>query len=318
MCSKNFFGKNYKRLLVFSIYALTCAFLNFVLTSVSYAEHPTVIERLFLDEKYFEALVSYKKLPERQRTSRVVDIGIQSAWALGLNQEALSEINYLVERFPKKVEKDARFALTQAIILFQEGELTRASEVVSHMLHSDSLKRTIRGEALLLLGHIAYKKANYEHTNTYVSEALSLLAPDSRADAHLLLGLSFFEIEDYQRSRQHLIELPPEHNEAGRAIKLLSKLAILRSDFNAASAWLKEGQRLFPSIFVDSWVDYALVRIAIARQDREGIFKLLKKAQEKYPPSDVWMSLLESTVEIYLTDLDIQKNNKNKILKRRA
>jgi hypothetical protein len=74
-------------------------------------------------------------------------------------------------------------------------------------------------------------------------------------------------------------------------------IALDTGKMKSASFWLKKGRAEYPDSFLDSWVDYALLRIAMSENDQVAVREVRAAATKKYPPSDPWLNLLQAAAE---------------------
>ena len=59
--------------------------------------------------------------------------------------------------------------------------------------------------------------------------------------------------------------------------------------------------------FLDSWVDYALLQVAINQGAADEVKSIQLEASKKYPPSDHWLNLLNAAAESFVWKMDKQQ-----------
>ena len=103
----------------------------------------------------------------------------------------------------------------------------------------------------------------------------------------------------YDEARQQLENIPLNHERTAMAIRHLAHIALKGERFETAGFWLQRGRETYPDSFIDSWVDYAMLEIAVHLGDSAQVEMVRAQAQQKYPPSDQWLGLLNAAAESY-------------------
>jgi hypothetical protein len=82
-------------------------------------------------------------------------------------------------------------------------------------------------------------------------------------------------------------------------VRSLGEIALETGDYAAAGFWLRRGREEYPDRFLDSWVDYALVRVAAHDGATDEVREIRTRAEAAYAPSDGWLTLLVAESEAY-------------------
>ena len=195
--------------------------------------------------------------------------------------------------------EQARLHLSVGIIHFQEGRYQIAAmkaERVVELLKTPGPLRSkanfLWAESLSRLGSLGQAAERYE--------AALLEAPtEDRPDIHFAFGVCARSLGMSDRAQGHFEKVPLQHERTAMAIRNLAELALEAKSYANAGVWLARGRADYPDRFLDSWTDYALVRVAIHGGDLEEVRELRAQAQTKYPPSDGWLTLLNAEAEAY-------------------
>jgi hypothetical protein len=102
-----------------------------------------------------------------------------------------------------------------------------------------------------------------------------------------------------EQARKDLERVPLDYEQTAEAIRLLALSSIETADGSRAWYWLKKGRDLYPDKFLDSWVDYSLANVAMAKNDVTLLDSLLQEAGKRYPPSDGWLTLMQASAEAF-------------------
>lgn len=263
------------------------------------AQHPIEVQRLAAAGEYFKALASYDKMAKRQATPEAVLAAARSAWALGLPDRAIAEFDKALQKQELDRKQQARAWLSKGIIEYQEQHYQVAILFAEKAINMLSRAGALRSKAWLLWGEGLYELASYGSAADKYSKALEEASVDEQADIHYRLGLCKIKLGQLSDARSSFEQIPLGHERTASAIRYLAQIAIETKDFTSAAFWLKRGREEYPNDFLDSWVDYALVKIAISEQDAAEVVRIQSTATQRYAPSDRWLNMLNAAVEVY-------------------
>lgn len=270
--------------------------LIFVLSD-ALAEHPIEVHRASAEGKFYEALKLYESLPRRKRGVEVTLEAAESAWALGLPEKAKELYNELLTQDELTSRKRARIFLARGIIEYQEGSPQTA------IVYADRARQHIEADSpeqvkvSLLLGDAYRAAGELGKAREVLEEGLDAANSSERPEIHFRLGLIEKELANYEQAQRHLQAVPVEHARTGKAIRYLAEVTLENGQYDHAKFWLEKGRTEFPREFLDSWVDYALMEVAVQQEDLSAVETIRNEAREKFPPSDSWLTLLEASAE---------------------
>ncbi|MCB0321480.1 MAG: hypothetical protein KDD60_11190, partial [Bdellovibrionales bacterium] len=104
---------------------------------------------------------------------------------------------------------------------------------------------------------------------------------------------------DFSQAVNFYRKVPVDHERTSEAIRGLSEIAFVQGHSEQVEFWLQRGRKDYPSKFLDSWVDYALARVALQTGDSKKAWKIRHEAENRYPPSDPWLTLLQASLESF-------------------
>jgi len=260
------------------------------------ADHPIEVQRKNARGEHFEALVLYERLAKRNMTLDARLAAARSAWAMGLVDQAVSEFEHLLLQDQLTERERVRIHLMRAILEYQE-ERHQVAALFAERAVSGLPEGTQRGQAWLVWGDSLQELKSYGAAQERYQSALKELAPDERVEAYFRMGLNLIRLGKLPEAQEALENVPLGHPRTPAAIRELARIALQNNRFNHASFWLERGKEDYPDDFLDSWVDYALIRVAQETGELERARDLRKKAKEKYPPSDPWVTLLNASAE---------------------
>ena len=87
----------------------------------------------------------------------------------------------------------------------------------------------------------------------------------------------------------------PRIRRAAATVRLLSAISIETN--RRTGALLYSMERANTGAFLDSWGDYGLVQISIAKGELSKAQSVLSEAQKQYPASDPWLILMQAALE---------------------
>lgn len=267
--------------------------------SAAFAQHPIEVQRLAAKGEYFRALVEYEKLPKRRADTAAVTAAARSAWGLGLADRSISEYDRaLTDETLQPVER-ARIYLSRAIIEFQEDRFQTSVLYAERCIVLLKEGGPLRAKAYLVWGNSLSQMGMYAAAEQKYLLALGEGELDDKPELHFRIAMVEMRLGKTEEARAHLEKVPLRHEHTPAAMRFLSQLALDRKNYKEAEFWLSRGRREYPDSFLDSWVDYVLMRIGISEEDDKKIKEVLQSATGKYPPSDEWLTLLKAASEAY-------------------
>jgi tetratricopeptide (TPR) repeat protein len=269
------------------------------LSASAHGQHPMEVQRHSADAEHLAALVTYDRLPRRVVSSASRVAAGRSAWALSLPERALEDF----ERAALDPELDpiehARIHLSAGIVHFQEGryqiavvKAEKATELIATPGPLRSKAWFLWAESLQRLGSLGVAAERY-------GQALAEAAPEDRPEIHYALGLCERRLGKFEAAREHFEKVPLRHERTPMAIRQLAEVSLEMKNYPSVTFWLARGRTEYPEQFIDSWVDYALVRAAISRGALDEVRELRTEATGKYPPADGWLTLLNAAAESF-------------------
>jgi Tfp pilus assembly protein PilF len=130
-------------------------------------------------------------------------------------------------------------------------------------------------------------------------KALNETSEDFVPEVNFLIGRCLVKLGRYADAQAYLEAVPVNNDRTPDAVRLLATSAIETGNFVDAEFWLKRGQEQYSEEFLDSWVDYALIKVAASKGDLAQMKEIQAKTLQKFPPSDHWVNLLNAAVEGY-------------------
>jgi tetratricopeptide (TPR) repeat protein len=277
------------------------------------AQHVIDIQRATADGDYFKALATYDAMPKRRITTAATLAAAQSAWGLGLSDRARIEFDRVLRSDQLSREERARVLTERGVIEFQEGAYQQASVFAERAVVEARQYPAQAGRAYLLWGESLTALGQHAAARERYSRAILNVSDVEKPEVYFLLGRSQFELGDYGSARDNFERVPVDHPRAPEAIRGLAEASLKVGDFAQASFWLTQGRDRFPQRFLDSWVDYALVRSAIGQREQEAVMSLRSEAEQRLPPSDGWLILMQGMAEAYewggLREIDSERVN---------
>ncbi len=275
---------------------LTCGFMP---NRPAAAQHPIEVQRLAAKGDFFEALRIYDKMPRRKTTPEAAVAAGKAAWALSLPNRAIEEFEKALQSENLDDVQRGRLLLSRGIIEYQENRHRVAILYAEKALGVLKQASPLRAKAWLLWGESLSRLKSYGAAEHKYLKALEE-SPEADAPAiHYLLGVAQQKLGKLKEARENLEKIPLYHDDTPNALRRLAEISLAEKKFEEAAFWLKRGRRDYPESFLDSWVEYALLEIAIQRKDKTAVAQIQEAAQQKYPPSDAWLSLLNAAAEEY-------------------
>jgi tetratricopeptide (TPR) repeat protein len=269
----------------------TFALLGVVLSqSQVNAQHAIEVQRLHSTGKFLESLVEYDRIPKRRVTVDAVVAAGKSAWALGLPSRALQEFDTALRKRGLDSIQQGEILLSEGIIHFQEGESEVAISYAERSLEIVPPPHILRSRALLLSAEALTRLGRH-------AEALAESSLEDRHNALYGLGTVRMNLGKTVEAREAFEAIPTESDHAAQSVRHLAEIALRERNFKRAYQWLVKGQREHAEFFLDSWVQYALVRCAVAQHQLSLVEDLQRVANERFPQSDGWITLLNAEAE---------------------
>ena len=285
-----------KRRIREGIFAVTLS-LCFV-TSV-HAQHPIDIERAAAQGDYIGALTQFETMPVRIRTTSSIIAAAKSAWALSLPEKA--QLNFEAALKDPKITamQRAQLLLSRAVIEYQEGKHNVSILRAEKALAACEQECLFASRIHLLWGQSLASLNSHGAADEHFTLALETALPNEIADISFFRGMTRLHLGKNEDARADFEKVPLTHERTPDAIRSLALIALEANDFEGAAFWLSKGRNEFPENFLDSWVDYALLQVAVYERDEPKVALLTSEAQKKYPPSDPWLTIINATAETY-------------------
>lgn len=266
----------------------------------AWAQHAIEVQRLHSEGKYVESLLEYGRIPKRRVSVDAIVAAGKSAWALGLPSRALEEFDAALRKRGLDSLQHAEILLSEGIIHFQEGEFEVAASYAERSVAVIPSPHLLRSRALLLWGEALARLGRNAEAESRYDEALEESAATDRHNALFGLGEVRLTLGKTKEAREAFESIPTTSEHAAEAVRHLAELELREHNFKRAYQWLMKGQREHAEFFLDSWVHYALVRCAVAQQDISLVEDLRRVANERFPPSDGWVTLLNAEAESFI------------------
>lgn len=296
---------------VWSVFRLTLDLLRTVqgrgvfvltLTTSVLADSPTTIEKLSSQGEFYKAMVSFEQLSKRARTPKALIAAGKSAWALSLPKlavERLEEALLVADREGYQIpnQERARVIFYRAIIEFQEDNFNSAYAYSGRSLELLDAPSNLRGKVLLLQGESLVRQGQCGPAERILEQSYIEIGNSEKPNAAIVLAKCQIALARYESAENTLISIPADHERAGEGIRLMAELYLDQKRDREAGEWLLKGRELFPEQFLDSWVDYGLVRAAVDLFDKDLVAQRQKDAIARHPASDYWVTLLDAIAE---------------------
>lgn len=263
------------------------------------AQHPIDIQRKAAGGDYYGALADFDKMPERRVTVEARLAAARSAWGLGLPSRAISEFDSVLREENIDAQERAKAYLSHGIIEYQEGRYQVSNLYVEKVIDILRDAGPLRAKAWLLWGENLYQLQAFGAAEQKYMHALEESPAEEQPEVYYRLGLCRMKLGKPDEAQKSFQNVPVRHERSASSIRSLAELALEEKDFETAQHWLSLGRKEFPDQFLDSWVDYALVQVAVAAKDGKRVRSIRAEASNKYPPSDPWLTLLDSAAEAY-------------------
>ena len=265
-----------------------------------YAQHSIEIQRHAAKGEYYKALVEYEKLPKRRATSAAVTAAARSAWGLGLPERAIQEYETALQDENLTSLDRGRIYFSRAIIELQENRLQTAVLYAERSANLIKEPGPFKSKVLLAWGHSLAEMGLYAAAEEKFLEALADAELEDKPELYFQIAKSQMRLGKSEIARDNLEKIPLRNEHTPQAMRFLAQLALDSKNYEEAEFWLTRGRSEYPESFLDSWVDYVLIRSAIHSGQEKEVSSILEDAKKKYPPSDDWLGLLIAAAEAYL------------------
>ena len=273
--------------------------LAIIIAVPAFAQHPVDVQKKTAEGDHFRALANFDKLPRRRKTKDAKLAAAKSSWALGLSKRAVKEYEELLRSDSLSEREKAEILLSRGIIELQEERPEVAlvyAEKTIKVLESPS---PLRSRAWMLWGEGLYASKSYGPACNKFKKAVEEALPLEKPDIEYQIGRCERKLGKYEEAINHFQRIPLYHPRTPDAVRNLAQVSLDQSDFKQAAFWLEKGKQEHPGKFLDSWVDYAFMQIAIHNEDSQTVKQIRVQAQEKYPPSDAWLALLNAAAQAF-------------------
>jgi tetratricopeptide (TPR) repeat protein len=293
------FGEHKGELVPLRWFVLATLVALFAGVALAQAQHPSDVQKLTADGRYYDALLAFERMPKRISTTDSTIAAAKSAWALSLT--GMARLNYdtaLRDERLSAVEK-ARIVLGKGLIEFQDERYQVAALYAEKVAATLPEASPLRGNGWLLWGESLSRMKLYGQAEEKYSKALEEVDSDIVPEVHFLLGEARIRLGKYSDAKADYEAVPLRSDRGPIAIRRLASIALEQGHTSHAAFWLAKGREEFPDSFVDSWVDYAEVEAAIQKGDHDRIREVRAEALKKFPPSDPWLILLCASAEAF-------------------
>jgi tetratricopeptide (TPR) repeat protein len=263
----------------------------------AYADHPVDVQRLSAEGEHFRALEVYEKLPDRRLEKDTHVAAAKSAWALGLTRKATDLFDSVLRGEYLDVDERSRLTLSRGIIEYQEERYQEAALFAEKAASYLPEKAPLRGRALLLWGQSLLKAQQYSTAEEKLWRALAEVTQSDRPDVAMSLGTAQLKLGKLADAERSLKGIPTDHPSAPEAVRLLASISMQTEQKDRAQFWFDKGRADYSDAFVDSWVDYGQLSLALKSGDMPKARKVFEQAQKRLPPSDAWLIVMQASLE---------------------
>ena len=218
----------------------------------SLAQHPIDVQRALANGQYFQALVTYDRLPKRTDTSASMYAAARSAWALSLPTRASDEFDRALRDEQLTTSERARIFLSKGIIELQELRYQVAvlyAQRAVQLLGDEDSNLALRSKAYFLWAEALSKQRQFGEAEVKYVSALQGSAESDLPQFHFALGNCRMQLGKYSEAREEFERVPQEHELTSAAIRKLAVLAVEANNPSAAQFWLQRGLQSFADDF---------------------------------------------------------------------
>lgn len=263
------------------------------------AQHPIEVQRLAANAQYFESLIVFEKIPHRRLSADARVAAAKSAWALGLTEKAVAEFEAALQDAQLTKLQRARIYFSRALIERQEQHLKVALLYVQRAVEQLEQPGPLRARANMLWAELLSETQAFATAEQRLSAALEEAKPEDLGEVHYRLAECQLKLSKLEQARKNFESIEIGHELIPQALRHLAQIALDSGNFQSAEFWLSKGRAEYPDSFLDSWVDYALVQVAIHLDDQARVRSVQQQAQQRYAPADFWLNLLNAASEGY-------------------
>jgi tetratricopeptide (TPR) repeat protein len=278
-------------------YILPISLLMLAIVDEARAQHASDVQKLNVEGDHFRALATYELLPSKKVVPEAKIAAAKSAWALGLNRQAADSFDAILRDSQLSPDTRARLILSRAVLEYQEERYQEGCLFAEKAVSLLGEPSPLRGRAFLLWGQSFVRMRAYGNAQEKFSRAMVEVQGGDKAEAYFNLGLVEMKLGKYAEAQRHLEAIPMDHERTATAIRLLAGLSLETKQIDRAKFWIEKGKHEYPEVFVDSWGDYGLLQVALAKGDIESARRIEEYSKKQYAPSDSWLVLMQAALE---------------------
>mgnify|MGYP000982494089 CR=1 FL=1 len=281
------------------MYKILFICLMFLASSSALAQHSIDVQRYAAQGEFFKALAEFEKLPKRKVNTEASLAAAKSAWALGLPDKSLEYYEDALKRGNLNEDARAGIILSEGIIHYQEGrnELAEVNASKAIKMLDNGI---VKSRAFVLWGEVLMKLGKDGAAEEKFQNALSLSPDREKPEIFFLMGRAQMKVGRFKEAEASFKSIDVTSDRLPEALRYLSLISLEQGNYEATRFWLTKAMKEYPDMFLDSWVDYAMMEVFTNLKETDNVKKLLTTTTEKYPPSDHWYTLLQSAGESYL------------------
>lgn len=278
---------------------LCYAFVLLCMADLANAQHPIDVQRQYVQGDYYQAVLTYEKMPKRTRTLAAEVSAGKAAWALSMPKRALAVFEKALREEDISEHERQWLLFSRAVISYQEDRFEEALAYADSALKEFPEGDPITARVHALKGQALMRLEDYVQALEHLELSLQSCAEEDQEDLHYLIGQCQFRIGEFKQARVHLEQLSSDYEDNAGALRMLIYISLEQELYDEAGHWLDKGTQLRPESFLDSWSDYARLKIAMAQGDKKQVASIVEHSQGKYPPSDGWLAMIEASAELY-------------------
>lgn len=264
---------------------------------ICHAEHQIDVQRRSAEGDHLKALSTYQFLPKRGMNISTRISAAESAWALGYVSQASRIFDQVLREENLSPEKRAKLLLSRGAIEFQEGRYQESALFAQRAVESLQAGSPLRVRAQLLWGQALVRGKRYASAEDILTQALKDSGAVDRPEIALTIAEVQLNLGKLNDAEKILKVIPADHEYAGKAVRMLSQIALQKDDTSRARFWLEKGRDNYSDTFLDSWADFSLASLALKQGDVDTATRIVEGARRRYPPSDRWLILIEARLE---------------------
>lgn len=279
------------------------------------------IQELSAKGEHFEALARFEKTPRRKHSSELLASVARSAWALGLEDQAMARfdqalaLNQIEQKNRHKSTdrhevESARLMLSQGMIEFQKHNYRAALKHGENVLLLLSKTSPLRSQALFLTAESLRLLKRLDQAEMRYEEAIEQAQSEELGELKYNLALCQSDLGKISLAKSNLESIASTDKRAAEAVRHLANLALDAADYQSSEFWLNLGKRDFAQKFIDPWVEYALVKSLTEQGKYEQAEKVRFEALKRFSARDPWMTLMEAVSEVgFWKEQQVQMNS---------